>query len=64
MTTRPQCPICHREVAAYPDNPSFPFCGPRCKLIDLGRWLDGTYRIPGPPAFAPDDGDDPQKLPS
>jgi endogenous inhibitor of DNA gyrase (YacG/DUF329 family) len=19
-----------------------------CKLVDLGRWLDGSYRIPGP----------------
>jgi endogenous inhibitor of DNA gyrase (YacG/DUF329 family) len=26
--------------------PQFPFCSPRCKLIDLGRWLDGSYRIP------------------
>jgi hypothetical protein len=25
---------------------SFPFCSERCKLIDLGRWLDGKYRIP------------------
>ncbi len=30
-------------------NPSFPFCSPACKLVDLGRWLDGSYRIPGPP---------------
>jgi endogenous inhibitor of DNA gyrase (YacG/DUF329 family) len=31
-----------------PGNASFPFCSPRCKLVDLGRWLDGGYRIPGP----------------
>jgi len=30
------------------DNRSFPFCSPACKLVDLGRWLDGGYRIPGP----------------
>jgi len=24
----------------------YPFCGERCKLIDLGRWLDGKYQIP------------------
>jgi endogenous inhibitor of DNA gyrase (YacG/DUF329 family) len=24
----------------------FPFCSERCKLIDLGRWLDGKYQIP------------------
>jgi hypothetical protein len=25
---------------------TFPFCSERCKLIDLGRWLDGRYQIP------------------
>jgi hypothetical protein len=25
---------------------AFPFCSDRCKLIDLGRWLDGKYQIP------------------
>ena len=24
----------------------FPFCSERCKLIDLGRWLDGKYQVP------------------
>ena len=29
------------------DWPQFPFCSPRCKLIDLGRWLGGTtYGVP------------------
>ena len=23
-----------------------PFCSDRCRLIDLGRWLDGRYQIP------------------
>ena len=27
----------------------FPFCSERCRLVDLGRWLDGHYRIPGEP---------------
>jgi endogenous inhibitor of DNA gyrase (YacG/DUF329 family) len=22
-----------------------PFCSARCKQADLGRWLDGSYRI-------------------
>jgi endogenous inhibitor of DNA gyrase (YacG/DUF329 family) len=26
--------------------PGFPFCSPRCKTIDLGRWLSEDYRIP------------------
>ncbi|NIR02507.1 MAG: DNA gyrase inhibitor YacG, partial [Gemmatimonadales bacterium] len=27
----------------------YPFCCERCKLIDLGAWLDGKYVIPGEP---------------
>ncbi|MEO7328448.1 MAG: DNA gyrase inhibitor YacG [Minicystis sp.] len=43
------CPICAREVGprdGTPKNPAFPFCSPSCKLVDLGRWLDGAYRVP------------------
>jgi len=42
------CPICKRPVPAPdPNVPGpYPFCGERCKLIDLGRWLDGKYQIP------------------
>ena len=29
-----------------PENPWAPFCSERCKLVDLGRWLDGRYQIP------------------
>ena len=61
MTDRPplECPICHRPVPDPPaDGPrgAFPFCSDRCKLIDLGRWLGGSYQIPVP--LAPDDEDD------
>ena len=27
-------------------NPYRPFCSERCKLIDLGQWATGAYRIP------------------
>jgi len=40
---RPRCPVCRTPVA--PGGKAFPFCCPRCKLIDLGRWLGGDYRI-------------------
>jgi endogenous inhibitor of DNA gyrase (YacG/DUF329 family) len=49
---RHPCPICGRDApprGGAADNPSFPFCSPACKLVDLGRWLEGSYRIPGPP---------------
>lgn len=37
------CPICSQPVAS--DASSRPFCTPRCKWVDLGRWFDGTYAI-------------------
>jgi endogenous inhibitor of DNA gyrase (YacG/DUF329 family) len=42
------CPICEREMRgqSVADWPQFPFCSPRCRLIDLGRWLGETYRLP------------------
>ena len=43
------CPICKKPIDnAERNNPGspFPFCSERCKLIDLGRWLDGRYQIP------------------
>ena len=43
------CPICKKPVdettRGTPNSP-YPFCSPRCKLIDLGRWLSGSYQIP------------------
>jgi uncharacterized protein len=48
-TTTVRCPICKQPVTEppAPDAPTtFPFCSERCKLIDLGRWLDGKYQIP------------------
>ncbi|MEM0921773.1 MAG: DNA gyrase inhibitor YacG [Pseudomonadota bacterium] len=44
MTT-PSCPICGRQTV--PD--LRPFCSKRCADIDLGRWMTGSYAIPGEP---------------
>lgn len=41
-----KCPICDAPAKARGDNPSFPFCGARCKTIDLGKWLSEEYRVP------------------
>jgi endogenous inhibitor of DNA gyrase (YacG/DUF329 family) len=50
--TRP-CPICGKaSVKAWE-----PFCSPRCKDIDLHRWLSGTYGIPAVEADEPDAGE-------
>jgi endogenous inhibitor of DNA gyrase (YacG/DUF329 family) len=39
------CPICGRPAAPRADNRSFPFCSPRCKTVDLGKWLSEEYRV-------------------
>ena len=39
----PSCPACGR-----PTRPEHrPFCSARCRQADLGRWLSGSYVIPG-----------------
>jgi endogenous inhibitor of DNA gyrase (YacG/DUF329 family) len=45
------CPTCQGPRKSHSENKSYPFCGPRCKLADLGRWLDGEYAIPGEPVL-------------
>jgi hypothetical protein len=39
------CPHCSQEVT-WPETPTYPFCSERCRLIDLGAWASGDYRIP------------------
>ena len=41
------CPHCGQKNTWTKENPSRPFCSPRCKLIDLGAWADEQHRIPG-----------------
>jgi endogenous inhibitor of DNA gyrase (YacG/DUF329 family) len=44
--------------------PQFPFCSQRCRLIDLGRWLGGDYRItPETEGEAPARFDDERDIP-
>ena len=44
--TRARCPICGELALRRDQNPAFPFCSPRCKLVDLGQWLGEGYRVP------------------
>jgi len=37
------CPICKK----LSNEAAKPFCSKRCADIDLGRWLKGSYAIPG-----------------
>lgn len=61
------CPICGGTFEARPGEGPFPFCSERCRLVDLGNWLDERYRVPvgrGGTAFADEadgtDGDPPE----
>jgi len=46
------CVYCRR----HPVNPQTrPFCSDRCRLLDLGAWIDGHYRVA---EAAPDDDED------
>ncbi|MBC8338897.1 MAG: DNA gyrase inhibitor YacG [Rhodospirillales bacterium] len=46
-----KCPTCAKPATAK----YHPFCSNRCANMDLGRWLNGEYRIPT--NEAPSDGD-------
>jgi endogenous inhibitor of DNA gyrase (YacG/DUF329 family) len=58
------CPRCGKRVQ-YEGNPQRPFCSQRCKLIDLGKWIEGEYRISGEiPTLEEKGRGDGSKLPS
>lgn len=56
MSDAPVCPTCGQP--ASPQEKSFPFCSPRCKKVDLYRWVTGDLELealeeplpPPPPA--------------
>ncbi len=41
-----RCPSCRTLVLASDE--FFPFCSDRCRLIDLGKWASGAYKISSP----------------
>ena len=53
-----KCPNCNKPVE-WQDNPHRPFCSENCKLIDLGRWVNDEYSVPGEPATIPEHGESP-----
>lgn len=40
------CPTCRNVVLI--DNENFPFCSDRCRLLDLGKWASGDYKVSTP----------------
>ena len=43
LRPRKPCPECGKPSTRE----HYPFCSPRCKAVDLNRWLSGVYVIPG-----------------
>jgi endogenous inhibitor of DNA gyrase (YacG/DUF329 family) len=41
-----KCPICRKKVGR--DNPDYPFCSERCRILDLGNWASGKYVVSTP----------------
>ncbi len=39
-----KCPVCEKQLVS---ETFVPFCSQRCANVDLSRWLNGAYTIPG-----------------
>jgi uncharacterized protein len=55
-----RCPICQQEMRGHQAEwPDYPFCSRRCRLIDLGRWLNEEYTLAPEEdeEFPPEEGD-------
>lgn len=52
-----RCPICDKKMDGRGPKewPDWPFCSSRCRIVDLGRWLGGSYRIESPALQEEDD---------
>jgi hypothetical protein len=37
--------MCGAALPPQAQAPCFPFCSPRCRDRDLGKWLEGSYTI-------------------
>ncbi|MBI4006039.1 MAG: DNA gyrase inhibitor YacG [Gammaproteobacteria bacterium] len=46
MKTKLNCPHCGKPAEYNSSNKWRPFCSERCRLIDLGEWMEGHNRIP------------------
>ncbi len=50
-TFGPRCPVCDISVELPTDGSTklpahAPFCSERCRLLDLGRWLNEEHALP------------------
>jgi uncharacterized protein len=42
-----RCPICKKATDSELDK-DFPFCGERCRVLDLGAWASEKYVVSDP----------------
>jgi endogenous inhibitor of DNA gyrase (YacG/DUF329 family) len=58
---QPRCPVCEQAFDTQHSR-SMPFCSPRCREVDLRRWLDERYSMPiereEEPDFSREEADD------
>ncbi|MEM7475002.1 MAG: DNA gyrase inhibitor YacG [Planctomycetota bacterium] len=45
-TFRARCPSCDMLVDSSESRKFLPFCSERCRLVDLGRWLNEEHTLP------------------
>ena len=58
-----KCPNCNKPVE-WQNNPYRPFCSEHCKLVDLGRWVNDEYCLPGESTTLPEQDEKPNGLPT
>lgn len=51
-----RCPSCRQAILPRAGNPHFPFCSPRCRAVDLGKWLGQEFRVVDESVDADEDG--------
>lgn len=44
-----RCPTCGGDSIYAPSNSWRPFCGERCRQIDLGAWASESFRVEAAP---------------
>ena len=52
------CPTCEQPFDSE-RSAALPFCSERCRLVDLGRWLNEDYGLPIEPELEVDFSDEP-----
>ena len=45
MISQLTCPVCRKKIVLEATH-ALPFCSERCRLVDLGRWLDEEIGFP------------------